>query len=307
MLRRDFIGGLSAAALLGTATAEAQDAAPNWSNPVIDIHHHWRTPVELNLAHMDGAGITRALLLTDGPQDAAAAAMPKDRFARFTSVNVGNAARLDANIELLRNAAKTGSLGFGEMKSQVECDGPEMRRVYALAAELGVPVLLHFQEVTQQTSVGTYNRGLTRFAAILREFPKTTFIGHADNFWANTSTDVPTDNAYPPGPIKPGGLTDKLLSDHENLWADLAAYSGRNFLARDTAFAADFLVRHQNKLMFGSDCFCRDGKGTGQTNPFPLLAGKCVARETLTALKQLATPQVFKKLTWDNATRLLKL
>jgi predicted TIM-barrel fold metal-dependent hydrolase len=97
------------------------------------------------------------------------------------------------------------------------------------------------------------------------------------------------------------------LSDYENLWADLAAYSGRNFLARDTGFAADFLKRHQNKLLFGSDCFCEDGKGKGQTNPFPLLKDKCVARETLTALKQLAAPDVLRKVTWDNAHRLLKL
>lgn len=300
--RREFVGALAAA-----ATLQAQDAPPNWGNPVIDIHHHWRRPVELNLAHMNGAGITRALLLTDASQDAEAAAMPKDRFARFTSANVGQAARLDGNMDALRKAITAGSLGIGEMKSQVEVDGPEMRRVYALAAELAVPVLLHFQEVTQQTSVGTFNRGLARLPALLKEFPKTTFIGHADNFWANTSTEVPNDTAYPSGPIKRGGLTDRMLSDYENLWGDLAANSGRNFLARDTDFASDFLKRHQAKLMFGSDCSCTDGKGTGQTNPLPLIAGKCVARETLGALKQLTTPDVFRKLTWDNAMRLLKL
>jgi uncharacterized protein len=300
--RREFVGALAGAAVL-----KAQDAAPNWGNPVIDIHHHWRRPVELNLAHMNGAGITRALLLTDVSQDAEAAAMPKDRFARFTSANVAQASRLDSNIEALRKSVAAGSLGFGEMKSQVEVDGPEMRRVYALAAELGVPVQLHFQEVTQQTSVGTFNRGLARFPALLKELPKTVFIGHADNFWANASADVPSDNAYPTGPVKPGGLTDRMLSDYENLWADLAAYSGSNFLARDTDFAADFLKRRQNKLMFGSDCFCTDGKGTGQTNPFPLMKDKCIARETLTALKQLTTPDVFRKITWDNAMRLLKL
>ncbi len=34
---------------------------------------------------------------------------------------------------------------------------------------------------------------------------------------------------------------------------------------------------------------------------------KRIARETLTALKQLATADVFKKITWDNAHRFLKL
>lgn len=305
MNRRQFTTTLAGAGV--ASILKAQDAPPQWGNPVIDVHHHWRAPVELNLAHMDGAGIARSLLLTDARQDEQAAAMPQDRFLRFTSVNVAQADRLDANIELLKKAASTGALGFGEMKSQVQVDGPEMRRVFALANELGLPVLIHFQEVTQQTSVGTFNMGFTRLPALLKEYPKVTFIGHADFFWANTSADVPSDEAYPTGPIKRGGLTDRMLSDYENLWGDLAAYSGRNFLARDLEFSEDFLKRHQNKLMFGSDCFCRDGRGTGQTNPFPLLAGKCVARETLTALKQLTAPDVFKKVTWDNATRLLKL
>ncbi len=311
MNRRQFVGSLAGvgitAALDAQNSANAQNGPPQWGNPVMDVHHHWRTPVELNLAHMNGAGITRALLLTEAQQDAQAAAMPKDRFSRFTSINVAQVDRLDANLELLRKAVETGSLGFGEMKSRVEVDSPQMRRVFALASELGVPVLIHFQEVTQQTSVGTYNMGLTRLPALLKEYPKVTFVGHADFFWANTSADVPMDQAYPTGSIKRGGLTDRMLSDYENLWGDLAAYSGRNFLARDPEFSTDFLKRHQNKLMFGSDCFCTDGKGTGQTNPFPLLAGKCVARETLTALKQLTDSNVFKKVTWDNAHRLLKL
>ncbi len=301
MNRRQFV------VTLASATVVRGQGASEWGNPVVDFHHHWRRPTEANVAHMDGAGIQKAVLLTDVGQDAEAAAMPKARFSRFTSANVARADRLDANIDALRKSVAAGSLGFGEMKSQVEVDGPEMRRVYALAAELGVPVHLHFQEVTQQTSVGTFNRGLKRFPTLLKEFPKTIFIGHADNFWANASADVPTDNAYPTGPIKPGGLTDRMLSDHENLWADLAAYSGRNFLARDTGFAADFLKRHQNKLLFGSDCFCQDGRGKGQTNPFPLMKDKCIARETLTALKQLTAADVFRKVTWDNAHRLLKL
>jgi hypothetical protein len=59
--------------------------------------------------------------------------------------------------------------------------------------------------------------------------------------------------------------------------------------------------------MFGSDCGCQDGRGAGQTNPNPLVAGKCIARETLTALKQLISPEVFRKITWENGVRLLKI
>ena len=107
--------------------------------------------------------------------------------------------------------------------------------------------------------------------------------------------------------MKRGGVTDRFLSDFPNLYGDLSANSGRNSLARDPEFAADFLKRHQDKLMFGSDCPCTDGAGAGQVSQEPLIKGKCVARETLTALKQLTTPDVFRKITWTNGTKLLRI
>jgi predicted TIM-barrel fold metal-dependent hydrolase len=295
--RRSFLQAAASAAILRGQASEP------WGSPVIDIHHHWRRQVASNYAHLDGAGIARAVLLTDASQDAEAAAMSADRFARFTSVNVTR----DDSIDLLRRAAKAGARGFGEMKSRVAADGPEMRRVYELAAELGLPVLIHFQELSDPLSAGTFNTGIERLPALLKEYPRTIFIGHANSFWAHISAEVPADVSYPPMPVKAGGLTDRMLSEFPNLYGDLSATSGRNALARSPDFSAGFLERHQNKLMFGSDCGCQDGKGTGQTNPLPLIAGKCVARETLTALKQLSSPEVFRKITWSNAMALLKL
>ena len=69
--------------------------------------------------------------------------------------------------------------------------------------------------------------------------------------------------AYPAGPIVRGGITDRLLSDYPNLYGDLSANSGNNMLSRDDAFTREFLRRHQDKLMFGSDCGCADGHGAG--------------------------------------------
>ena len=105
-----------------------QTQPARWSSPVIDAHFHFRA-TEAALQHMDGAGITRAVLLTGAAQDSAAAAAPAERFTRFTSVDV---TRADA-IDRLRQASLDGTRGFGEMKSQVTADGPEMRRVYELA------------------------------------------------------------------------------------------------------------------------------------------------------------------------------
>jgi len=299
--RRTFLQAGTGAILLLTPAPLVQ-SRNLWGSPVIDIHFHFRRP-EAALLHMDGAGIERAVLLTDVSQDSAAASAPADRFSRFTSVNV---TRPDAT-DVLRAAARAGSRGFGEMKSSVAVDSPEMRRIYDVAAELELPVLLHFQEFSDPLSVGVFNTGIERLPALLREYPRTTFIGHANSFWANISAEVPANVSYPSDPVKPGGLIDRLLGEFPNLYGDLSATSGRNALARSPDFSAAFVERHQDRLVFGSDCGCRDGKGAGQTNPLPLVAGKCVARETLTALKTLASPEVFHKVVWLNATRLLKL
>ncbi len=58
-------------------------------------------------------------------------------------------------------------------------------------------------------------------------------------------------DAYPTGPIKRGGVTDKLLADYPNLFGDHSANSSNSALSRDPEFTSDFLKRHQDKLIFG--------------------------------------------------------
>ena len=253
---------------------------------MLDMHLLFR-PNDGNFEHIVGCGVTQANLLTPATSDAEApAAMAKHpgRYVRFVSANI---AEPDGIVQL-RRCVGNGALGLGEIKFRVAVDGPEMRD---LAAELSVPVTIHFEE----DSSGSFTAPLKGLPAMLKAYPKTVFIGHANAFWANISADVPPGVAYPTGKVQPGGLTDRMLSEFSNLYADLSANSGRNALGRDPDFAAGFLVRHRAKLMFGSDCPCRDGHGAGQVSQEPLIKGKCVARETLTALKQLTSPDLFSQ------------
>jgi hypothetical protein len=106
-------------------------------------------------------------------------------------------------------------------------------------------------------------------------------------------------------------LTDRWLGDYPNLFGDLSANSGNTALTRDPGFTADFLKRHAEKLFFGSDCSCTDGRGAGIAqagNPAAArLNGKCLARETLTVLKNNASPELFRKIAWENGHRVYKL
>jgi predicted TIM-barrel fold metal-dependent hydrolase len=295
MRRREFVRGAIAAA---TAVLGQAEESP-WGTPVLDIHLHPRRDGAGEIDHLEGSGVRRAVLLPGaGSLDRAMAVTAKypDRFVRFTNADVRSA----ESARLIRTGLNGGAIGIGELKYPVQVDGPEMRRVYDIGGELHVPVLIHFEE-------GGFNSGIKRLPELLKSYPKTTFIGHAQSWWSNISADVANESGYPSGPVKPGGLTDKLLADYPNIYGDLSANSGRNALARDPEFASGFLSRHRRKLMFGSDCPCRDGRGAGQVSTSPALKDRCVARETLTLLKRLAPPDLFGAITWKNGTELLHI
>jgi len=316
--RREFVGSMSAAAIaIGRSRLDGQTAKPQWPSQVLDTHLHLRGNPESNFEHIEGCGVTRALLLTAVQQeDRAKGLMEKypGRFARSASVNL---TRPDAADQLTK-AVKDGALLLGELKDHVVADGPELRRMYDLAAELDVPILVHFQDVPHYANEGVFASGFKRFEAILKAYPRTRFVGHADEFWANISADYAGDAAYPVGPVKPGGLSDRLLSDYANLYADLSANSGNNALSRSPEFTAAFLARHRDKLMFGSDCNCLDGNGKGQpsaTDPArdtpngvaARLTGKCLARDTLAIVQRSASAEVFRKIAWENGAKLLRI
>jgi predicted TIM-barrel fold metal-dependent hydrolase len=306
--RREFLETVAAA-----VPVFAWQGAPanEWGSPVFDLHFHLRPQPAANLAHLDGAGVTKANLLTRAAALDQIKALVAAAPGRFTWFNSYDVSRPDAE-QVLTQAVKDGAQGFGEMKFHIAADGPEFRRIYALAADLRVPILIHFQEVDHFPNEGTWATGYAKtFESILKAYPKTTFIGHADAFWANVSADYHNEAAYPSGPIKRGGVTDKLLGDYPNLFGDLAANSGNNAMSRDADFTRDFLKRHQDKLFFGSDCSCADGHGGGvsqSNNPAASrMTGKCVARETLTVLKRSTSADVFQKLVWGNIHKLLKI
>ena len=102
---------------------------------------------------------------------------------------------------------------------------------------------------------------------------------------------------YPKGKVTPGGITDRCSPTIANVYADLSAGSGLNALLRDEDHARGFLARHQDKLMFGSDC--SDSVGTGPA---------CSGSQCIAALRRLAPSQdILQNILSANATKILKL
>ena len=308
--RREFLAA-SLSSLASTLVFGSQT-----DQPLLDVHQHslytGRTHAQL-LAHQSVHGVTITVLLpiegwvlqgggsssvTDwdlvvgGNRDCAQVENEhRGRFLRFASSD----ASLSRAIDVLRDNLRRGAIGLGEMKYQVAVDSPEMHRVYKLAEEMRVPVLLHFEH-------DMYNTGFERFEAVLKTYPTVNFIGHAQTWWGNISADLNPLEMYPKGPVKRGGLTDRWLGDYPNLYGDLSAGSGLNALTRDRDFAVDFLRRHSRRLIWGSDCNCRDGKGAGTAD------GKCIAAGSLAALHDLVPDRsAFRRITYENGAALLGL
>ena len=154
---------------------------------------------------------------------------------------------------------------YGECKFRMRYDSPDAIATFRYCAELGLPVLFHLecppctvrklQEGPEQWPEW-YGGDISVVDAMCRECPDTQFIGHGPGFWRNISGDADSvDETYPAGPIAPGGQVPELMRRHGNLHCDLSAGSGSNAITRDPAFAREFVVEFQDRIMHGRDYF----------------------------------------------------
>ena len=269
--------------------------------PIIDIHQHThysgRSDAEL-IAHQRTMGITQTVLLPAGSRYglavdaggndtvvAIARQYPKEYV--FFANELPDIAQARA---VLQKYLNMGAKGIGEQKFPIEADSAPIDLVAEIAHYYDVPVLLHFE-------FGTYNLGFERFHKVLERFPQVNFIGHAQTWWGNIDRSLDPRVMYPKTPVTPGGLTDRWLSDYPNMYGDMSAGSGLNALLRDEEHARGFLKRHQDKLLYGSDCSDRDGQGD-----------KCSGSQQIAAIRRLAPDaQAIRKIFYGNAARLLKM
>jgi predicted TIM-barrel fold metal-dependent hydrolase len=310
--RRDFLIS-SALALLGGTTRGYPAARQVPAEPIIDIHQHLGysgRPDEVLLAHQRAIGATTTILLPAGrsatrpsthggvANGLQAQALGNEECYQFVRAHrqaflcgANDVPDLEGATQEIERYLKRGAKVIAELKFGVECDSPEMQKIYALAQANDVPVLMHWQ-------FKMYNYGFERFHKMLEKFPRVKFLGHAQTWWANIDGNH-TDQTvlYPKGPVARGGLTDRYLSDYANMYGDLSAGSGLNALTRDEEFTRDFLMRHRDKLLFGSDCNDRDAAGPN-----------CLGIQIIAAIRRLAADrQIERKLLYENAKRLFRL
>jgi predicted TIM-barrel fold metal-dependent hydrolase len=307
--RRDFLAGTGAMLLASHIPLFAESA----DEPIIDIHQHTdyagRTHEHL-LAHQRKMGIAKTILLpagtpafgmsthqgkTNGLQAKCSGndvcyAISQKYPGEFT-FGANEVPDLPDAVKEIEKYLKLGAPVIGELKFGLDCDSKEMQNIYKLAEEYKVPVLMHWQ-------FQMFNYNFERFPKMLEKYPKVNFIGHAQTWWANIDKNHTDQNVlYPKTKVTKGGLTDRLLSDYANMYGDLSAGSGLLSMTRDEDNATDFLTRHQDKLLYGSDC--DDIAGSGDA---------CQGSQTISEIKKLASSKkVERKLLYENAKQLFRL
>ncbi len=313
MKRRHF---LERTALAGLGLTQTQAAAPSndasEKEAIIDVHQHVNYSGRLNedlVKHQGAMGITKTVLLPAGSvtdrttthkglsNGLAARIFGTKAAARLAAQHPDNYVYFANEVPDLLEAAKAiekwlkkGACGIGEQKFNLAIDAPEMLKIYDVAREFQVPVLIHIEH-------NRYNHGFERFHKILAKYPTVNFIGHAQTWWGNIDKEHQQEVMYPKTKVTQGGLTDRLLADYPNVYGDLSAGSGLNSMTRDLEHAAEFLIRHQDKLVLGTDC--NDAVGIGE---------QCSGSEAIKTIRTLVPDvQMRAKIFSKNAQKIIRL
>ncbi len=270
---------------------------------------NYPTPEEL-MAMMDRTGVDRGILLPSlSPECSFQRSTNEDvlevceaypgRFYPFCNVDPragSNSPDADLSFHLEYYRGR-GCLGVGEITANLEFNDPLVQNLFRHCERCRMPVLFH---IGPQRG-GCYGLidalGLPGLEASLEAFPKLTFIGHSQPFWAEISGDAtPANrNTYPPGPVTPGGALPRLMEAHANLYCGWDANSGYNALTRDPEFGWSFMERFHERILFGTD-IC--DPGNDHRHAEYLRASRGAARISEAA---------FENISWLTANRLFRL
>jgi predicted TIM-barrel fold metal-dependent hydrolase len=310
--RRTFLKSAIAATLAPSLVRAAEPATSKNYPPgqFVDMHTHlgqtWNTTKDLSpadlLKWMDEHEVSQAVVLPLVSPESSSFPIPvrfvleqtkphRDRLIPFccidprTTINGGKKGVED----MVQRYIDDGCRGFGEHKPGIPIDDPLSMRLYGVCGRLGLPILFHLD-----SQRNTDKPGLPGLETCLKENPQTVFIGHGPGFWASISGDVKTPaelGGYAKTEVVAGGALDRLLAGYPNLYCDLSAGSGAGALSRDLKFAKEFMIRRQDRLMFGTDYL-----SPGQAVP------------QFEVLKKIELPDdVRAKIYRENARKLLKL
>lgn len=212
----------------------------------IDVHVHAFSVKEDGLdavaKWMDKKGVDRCIVSPlnhkgsrdYSPEDRAAMLAHfrkyQGRIDRMCIIYPDEVQSVDAAVELLQREIKDGAIAFGEHYGVgLMFDDPKNLRLYEACEKVGLPVMFHIDQ-----NKNMVEKGMQRVDNVLKKYPKCNLIAHA--YWWRQLKDA-----------------DRQLQEHPNLYADTSGHVVPDMLSRDRAYAREFIIRNQDKLLFGTD------------------------------------------------------
>ena len=207
-------------------------------------------------------------------------------------------AKLEEYEMILKQYKDLGGKGLGELIARVPWDDPNLHLMLKACENLYLPVTFH-------TITDSYNGygviddiGLPRFEKVLQKFPDLPFLGHSAGFWSEISGNIlgtEEKDHYPNDAVKPDGAIPRFMRKYPNLNGDISAGSGFNAITRDKEFGYKFMDEFQDRLLLGLD-FC------ATTNDMQHISYLQQCRDD-----GKISEEVYEKIVWKNANRILKL
>jgi uncharacterized protein len=260
---------------------------PRAAFPVVDVHGHARGlanegVIEDMVGHLDALGV-QVYIAADNLRgealsrtlDAIAASGHAHRFRVMTGIDfggVGEPGWADRAVAALEEAVALGAVAIGEVSksfgmtirkadgSRLRIDDPELDPVWEAAGRLGIPVLIHTAEppaffdpldlenerwLELALFADRRNHGpdkvdfetlMTERDNVFRRHPNTTFIAAHLGWHGNDLA-------------RAGALLDDMPNVHYEVGAVLYE------LGRQPRAAREFMIRYQDRIMFGKDSF----------------------------------------------------
>jgi predicted TIM-barrel fold metal-dependent hydrolase len=252
--------------------------------PFVDVHAHQRNPssgrVDTLVADMDAMNMAVMVNLSGGTGEALATtvknmkALYPDRFAVFANIDFSSFTEADfgkrAAAQLEKDVAN-GAQGLKIFKnlgmflrdadgSLVPADDARLDPIWEKCAELGIPVLIHVGEPSPffephdrhnerwfelkqfprrkrpPEEFGTWEEMMGHQHDLFRKHPRTTFI-NAHLGWMGNDL----------------GRLGELMDEIPNMYTEIGAVLAE--LGRQPRFARDWLIRYQDRVLFGKDAW----------------------------------------------------
>jgi predicted TIM-barrel fold metal-dependent hydrolase len=152
------------------------------------------------------------------------------RIDRMCIIYPGDVDTVEQAVEVLEREKRDGAIAFGEHYGVgMKFDDPGNLLFYEACEKVGLPVMFHIDQ-----NKNMVERGMERVELVLRSYPKCTLIAHA--YWWRQLQDA-----------------DRQLQQYPNLYADTSGHVVPEVLGRDRAYAREFCIRNQDKILFGTD------------------------------------------------------